>query len=60
MTKNNNKFFDSWLGKPMDQMTVDLSMVIPKDYAFNNVVTGYIGTDTMPTCKSGTCWFLLN
>jgi len=56
-----NPFF-SWqanaqAGQPI---TVDVSTILSKVAGTVNSVTGYSGTDSMPGCTSGICWYVVN
>jgi hypothetical protein len=53
-----NPFFD-WQ-TTTDTYSVDLSLLAAKDMALNNLISGYIGSDTVPTCTSLVCWYLVD
>lgn len=56
-----NPFF-SWLTNATQglDITVDLSTILSKVAGTVNSVTGYSGTDSMPGCTSGICWYVVN
>ena len=60
-TAASNPFFawqaDAKAGNPI---TVDPSLVLSKIAGTINSVSGYSGTDTMPGCTTGTCWYVIN
>lgn len=41
-------------------MNVDPSAFLTQISGTTSTVTGYMGTDTMPGCTYGTCWYIMN
>jgi carbonic anhydrase len=60
-TADANPFFD-WQAATVsgDPVMVNLDLVLTKITGTINSVTGYAGTDSMPGCTYGTCWYILN
>ncbi len=50
-----NSFFNFLDGKS----ELDLSTLIPIDFSLKEYVTGYVGTNTVPNCERGVCWYIL-
>jgi hypothetical protein len=48
---------DATAGKTV---TLDISSYLSKISGTTSSVSGYMGTDTMPGCTYGTCWYILN
>jgi hypothetical protein len=49
LAADDNPFFD-WLTSETDK-GIDLSLIVTPDIALNTWIDGYVGGDTMPTCK---------
>lgn len=41
-------------------LTIDLSPLLDKISGTTKSVSGYMGTDSMPGCDYGTCWYIMN
>jgi len=41
------------------QAPVDLSTLFPIDIALKSYIRGYVGTNTVPNCERGVCWYFL-
>ena len=52
-----NSFFD-FLDAPTTK-PVDLSLLITPEISLTTTISGYMGTDTMPTCETNHCWYLI-
>jgi hypothetical protein len=37
---------------------LDLSLLLDFGASMKSYISGYIGTDTMPMCDKGICWYL--
>jgi hypothetical protein len=53
-----NPFF-AWQADPTT-IPIDLSLILTKTAGTTMNISGYSGTDTMPNCTSGICWYLIN
>lgn len=51
-----NPFFN-WVGT---KEPLDLSQIITIDFSLNNSVLGYVGSNTVPNCERGVCWYIVN
>jgi hypothetical protein len=51
LSDTDNPFFD-WIKQAPDtsKMSVDLSLLIDKNYGMNNVLHGYVGSQNIPPC----------
>jgi carbonic anhydrase len=51
-----NPFF-----KFLDDKTqpIDLSLLMPLDFSLHSYVMGYVGTNTVPNCERGQCWYFV-
>jgi hypothetical protein len=38
---------------------LDLSTLFPIDIALYSLIHGYVGTNTVPNCERGVCWYFL-
>lgn len=43
-----------------ETVTIDPTLLISPVAGTINSVTGYSGTDSMPGCTLGTCWYIIN
>jgi len=48
---------DAIAGNPI---TIDLSLYLNKVSGSTTSIAGYMGSDTMPGCTYGTCWYIVN
>ncbi len=39
---------------------LDLGALIPMDFSLKHSVLGYVGTETVPNCERGVCWYFVN
>lgn len=60
----NNGFFDDFTtitptnDSSKTNGTMDLSKILDLAASMKSNVAGYVGTDTMPDCKKGVCWYI--
>ena len=56
-----NPFFD-WQAEASKggTVTIDPSLFLTQISGTTATVSGYMGTDSMPPCSYGTCWYLMN
>lgn len=55
-TEPNNGFFD--FTKSSNAGTIDISKILDIASSMKSTVSGYTGTDSMPPCSNGVCWYL--
>ena len=53
-----NGTFFKWLDTPGTPL--DLNALMPPDFSMHNYILGYLGTETVPTCQRGVCWYFVN
>ena len=53
-----NKFFD-WQAD-VTTLPINLGILAAVDMAIHNMIEGYIGSDTMPTCTALICWYIID
>lgn len=47
------------MGNKTEDISLDLSQLLPKDYSVRNNITGYLGTESIPRCTHFVLWYLL-
>lgn len=50
-----NPFFDFLDGTS----PLDLKTLIPIDFSMRQYLMGYVGTNTVPNCERGVCWYFV-
>ena len=50
--------FWGWAGTTTDITDLDLTNLFAKTDAMASVITGYVGSDTMPSCTDRFCWYI--
>jgi carbonic anhydrase len=38
---------------------LDLSSILTPDFSLNNYIMGYVGTNSVPNCERGVCWYIV-
>jgi len=61
-TESNNGFFDTFTTKTPtpggDSGTMDISKLLDLASSMKSNISGYVGTDTMPPCTGGVCYYV--
>ena len=60
-TNDNNGFFDTFTSitpSADNNGTMDLSKILDLASSMKSSISGYVGTDTMPPCNLGVCYYL--
>jgi len=60
-TESNNGFFDDFTTvtpSTKNNGTMDISKLLDLASSMKSDISGYIGTDTMPPCTNGVCYYI--